>query len=184
MLKKCPEFDEILANFKKVSKGGEGNQPMINSKAPVYNFDRIAKRYAKKYKLDTPSTSDGLYIDDITNKFYLIEFKSGTIEPENVFCKVYDSAVILRDTIFTKSYDEIRKNVEYILVYNHSKVCSSRFKSKNRDKLANKVRKLSKSEKALFKIKHAKNMVYANVYTLDLEDFISKFGSTFNINLG
>lgn len=60
---------------------------MINSKAPVYNFDRIAKRYAKKYKLDTPSTSDGLYIDDITNKFYLIEFKSGTIEPENVFVK-------------------------------------------------------------------------------------------------
>lgn len=114
MLKKCPEFDEIISNFKKVSRGGEDNQPMINSKAPVYNFDRIAKRYAKKYKLDTPSTSDGLYIDDITNKFYLIEFKSGTIEPENVFCKVYDSAVILRDTIFTKSYDEIRKNVEYI----------------------------------------------------------------------
>ena len=95
MLKKCPEFDEIISNFKKVSRGGEDNQPMINSKAPVYNFDRIAKRYAKKYKLDTPSTSDGLYIDDITNKFYLIEFKSGTIEPENVFCKVYDSAVIL-----------------------------------------------------------------------------------------
>ena len=33
------------------------------------------------------------------------------------------------------------------------------------------------------KIKHAKNMVYANVYTLDLEDFISKFGPTFNINI-
>lgn len=151
MLKKCPEFDEILANFKKVSKGGEGNHPMINSKAPVYNFDRIAKRYAKKYKLDTPSTSDGLYIDDITNKFYLIEFKSGTIEPENVFCKVYDSAVILRDTIFTKSYDEIRKNVEYILVYKHSKVCSSRFKSKTEINWQIKLENYQKAKKLYLK---------------------------------
>lgn len=183
MLKKCPEFDEIISNFKKVSRGGEDKQPMINSKSPVYNFDNMAKKYAKKYKLDIPNSSDALYIDDNTNKFYLIEFKSGTISKENVFYKAYDSAIILRDTVFN-SFDELRKNVEYILVYNHSKVCSDRFESKNRDKLANNVRNLSNGNKALFDIKHVKNMLYANVYTLDLEDFISKFGSTFNINLG
>lgn len=86
----------------------------------------------------------------------------------------------MRDTVFN-SFDELRKNVEYILVYNHSKVCPDRFESKNRDKLANNVRNLSNGNKALFDIKHVKNMLYANVYTLDLEDFISKFGSTFNI---
>ena len=88
MLKKCPEFEEIKSNFKKVSRGGKDKQPMINSKAPVYNFDNMAKKYAKKYKLDTPNSSDALYIDDNTNKFYLIEFKSGTISKEMFFIKL------------------------------------------------------------------------------------------------
>ncbi|MDO4301832.1 MAG: hypothetical protein Q4D26_10625 [Clostridia bacterium] len=181
MLKDYSQFEDILSNFKKVSNGGEGNQSMIDSASSVYNFDKMAKIYAKKYNINIPSTNDALYIDNNTNKFYFIEFKSGTIDKENLLYKAYDSAIILHDCAIFNSFDELRKNTEYILVYDHSKICPDKFESENRNKLCDRVRKLSDNDKALFNVKHIKNMLYSNVYTLTINEFISRFGTTFDI---
>ena len=121
MIKEYSQLKNFLSNFKKVSKGGESNQPMINCKSPVYNFDKTAKMYAQKYKIDLPSTVDALYVCNKTNKIYLIEFKSGNIDKLNVLYKAYDSTIILQDLNIADSLDYLRKNSIFILVYKHQK---------------------------------------------------------------
>ncbi len=182
MMKDYVEFKEASSTFRNASRGGENNQPMIDSNAKVYYFDKIAKIYAKKNKLKfVPSTNDALFVDNDTNKFYFIEFKSGTIDKLKLLYKVYDSAIILFDFNLFDSFGELHKNTEFILVYNHSKIFDNKFKSDNREKLSNKIRNRAKNAKQLFNTKHLKNMLYSNVYTLTVNEFISEFGKTFDI---
>ncbi len=181
MIKECSQLKKLLSSFKKVSKGGKDNHSMIDYDSLVYNFDKVSKLYAKKYKINPPSTSDALYISDETNKIYLIEFKSGSIDKLNVLYKAYDSAIILQDLNIVNDFNYLRKNAVFILVYEHYKIYPNDFDSINRSRLTNIVRERAGKHKQLFDIKHIKNMLYSDVYTLTVNEFISKFGSTFDI---
>ncbi|ASJ21358.1 hypothetical protein [Brachyspira hampsonii] len=91
---------------------------MTESLSIVINGDKLKNNYNKNgFCTDRLKATDAIYkFKD--NKIYLIEFKSGSIKKEEVYQKVYDTYILLKDLNIIESLKFSLENIYYILVYN------------------------------------------------------------------
>ena len=132
------EFSESLLKnhiktLKELSKDSAGDTFMIEDCRKAIDFDAVKGAYVKlcedccipiekanpkngdAYEAKAYSVDALFYADN--NTIVFVEFKNGKLETSNVHNKVRDSLLIFND-ITKKSLAEVRKNSEFILVYN------------------------------------------------------------------
>ena len=95
---------------------------MIISAIPAVDFDAVKEEYAKELHLSTMPASNDALLEDGQGNLVFVEFKNCKITKNlqyEIRKKIYDSCLIFSDlTSETLSY--MRKNMDYILVYNES----------------------------------------------------------------
>ena len=94
---------------------------MTESLSIVINGDKLNNSYNKKgFCTNRLKSTDAIY-KFRDNKIYLIEFKNGSpdsIKKEEVYQKIYDTYIVLKDLNIIESLKFSLENISYILVYN------------------------------------------------------------------
>ena len=90
---------------------------MTDSENKVINADKLIKKYNSKYKFSIKVSSvDAIY--KFTNgNIYLIEFKSGSVNKEDVYKKAYDTYIALLELKLIKNINDSKRRAVYIMVY-------------------------------------------------------------------
>lgn len=95
---------------------------MTDSDRSAVNFDDVKQDYVKNLSLsETPKSNDALFLSK-DNKLIFVEFKNGYVDSGKEYAvrrKIYDSIIILTDILNVK-ISCLKKEMEYILVYNES----------------------------------------------------------------
>lgn len=95
---------------------------MTESTRPAVNFDKVKEEYIELLGLsEIPKSNDAL-LEDGKGGFVFVEFKNGYMDRTKQFAvrkKIYDSVLIFSD-IVSAGISDMRKCVEYILVYNEA----------------------------------------------------------------
>jgi hypothetical protein len=162
------------ATMKKVSRDESNNIYMSDSELKVINFDRIPNEYCRgKGWSCVPNSNDALYID-INSNWYFIEFKNGRIDTAKIYRKIYDSIIMLIDMDIIPNLEFSRKNIEYILVYEPSKLPKVQA-SKSRTENASYLLKLANKEEKLFDVEKFEKYLLRETHTYSKEFFKEKF---------
>lgn len=183
------------SSLKNTSKDCENNEYMSNSeKIRVINFDNLSKKgYSKKLKLKGLSfpfkTNDALYLDIENKKYVFIEFKNGSfsvdqkkfkeVDLPQLELKIIGSMYILQE-ITEKSFGNLRKITDYILVYNKEKnphMFSSIDMANNIMNLGTiKNERVTRPKEGInFGLEKFKGYCFKNVHTYSKEEFEEKF---------
>lgn len=156
---------------------------MTESLMRVINFDDVKDEYIKCLKLsDVPKSNDALF-DDGSGTIIFVEFKNGYMDNIKQFAvrkKIYDSTLIFTD-ILSIGISDMRKCVEYILVYNKSvnetnpDIISKKRnyvqQSSSFNSFAEGLSALAKEEYVYFGIKMFENYCFKKVHTYDEAEF-------------
>lgn len=181
ILEKIAILPNHICSLKEMSK--DGKVYMVEFQDLGVNFDEIAKCYKKEFGLsETPCSNDGLMWED-SGRIYFIEFKNGNMKDEvsKVKTKIYDSNLMLME-LATITLQDIRQNVDYILVYNETKGVEflQQQKEKSKKKISNSpsVRKIanaiyshSEKELILFGLDKFQNYCFKTVHTYTVSQF-------------
>lgn len=118
-IEKLPEIlKDYICTLKRASLDTTNKQYMCESTIKVVNFDKIPNAYAKgRGWKSVPNSNDALYIS-FENRWYFIEFKNGSIDKADLYRKIYDSVIMLLEMNIIPDIEFVRKNIEFILVYN------------------------------------------------------------------
>lgn len=147
---------------------------MCQSTMKVVNFDKIPNEYARGREWNgVPKSNDALYIDT-QNKWYFIEFKNGTIQKDEIYRKLYDSLIMLMEWKIIPDFDFIRRNINYILVYNEGKYGKVQ-KSPAREQNYGYFMSLAKQEEKLFEIDKFEKYLFNETHTYTQNLFEEKF---------
>lgn len=165
------EIKSHICTLKKASKDTTNNLYMCESNITVIDFDKMPNEYSRgKGWNAVPSSNDALYVDE--KKWYFIEFKNGGIKKNDIYKKAYDSVIMLLDWKIFSNIEFVRKNVEYILVYNKSKQeLDSLALSHHYDYLE----RLSQEEEQLFDVDKLQGFLFLATHTYTKELFQKKF---------
>lgn len=145
--------------MKKASTDTTNKISMCNSNLKVIDFDKLPREFARKRGwCGIPTSNDALYID-VYGKWYFIEFKNGTIPS-------VDKG--------THCFNFIRKNINYILVYNELKYGKTQ-PSSARDRTYEYIFNLAKQEERLFEIEKFEGYLFHKTYTYTENSFHNKF---------
>lgn len=128
-------YNKLLQDFgdtlKNASKDTQNDRYMTQCRKQVVNFDSFKKYVTEKLKLSGyPYSCDVLYRYS-ANKWFLIEFKNGKLENENmnnefvpknnefydIIRKFLESLLLLTEEL-DQSINFFRNNITFILVYN------------------------------------------------------------------
>lgn len=113
-------YNNLLGDFrctlKETSEDASNNVFMTSSQEDVVNFDKFKDSFFQNDKDPRPKSCDALYrYTDGT--WFLIEFKNGRIENQQVIRKFFESLLLLTQKLGV-TIDFTRLNLVYILVYN------------------------------------------------------------------
>ena len=166
-----------ICTLKRASIDKTNKIPMCESSIQVVNFDQIPKEYSKGRGWNgVPKSNDALYID-IYKKWFFIEFKNGSIQKDDVYRKIYDSIIMLVEWGIIPSFDFVRKNINYILVYNENKQGKIQ-QSQARNQNYKYFMTLARQEERLFDIDKLEDYLFRETHTytqkLFEENFIEK----------
>ena len=163
-----------ICTLKKASIDTTNGKPMCESLIKVVNFDQIPNEFSRgRSWAGVPMSNYALYID-VQGKWYFVEFKNGAIKKEEVYRKLYDSLIMLLEWKIIPTFDFIRQNINYILVYNEGKYGKIE-KSPARDQTYDYFTGLAKSEKRLFDIDKFEKYLFNNTHTYTQSMFQEKF---------
>lgn len=180
------------STIKKTSIISAEEGSFIDLDEPVVDFDKVKDDYVKKLNLhlsDKPNSSDALLWKE-EEKIYLIEYKSGGVDFKelfNIHMKVNGSAFLLMD-ILDEPLEYLRKNVEYVLVYNpekkHTVKCYDATGvldkkevnfSSARVNISSRLNERAKIEHIQFDLKRYIHFLYCNVHTFTPRQFENFF---------
>lgn len=107
-----------MTTLKEASRDSSNDRDdfMTESNFEVVNFDMVKRQYLNELGF---SEEDAKSVDAVFqsgDKYYLIEFKNGTIDSKNIKEKVKDTLLILGDIVGSTLSDS-REKFEFILVY-------------------------------------------------------------------
>ena len=115
-------FGKYTTTMKETSLDGNNEQKeyMTDSLCEVINFDQVKEEYVRGLSLsELPKSNDAL-LETKQGLLVFVEFKNGYMDRSKQFAlrkKIYDSVLIFCDITSCKVSD-LRKNMEYVLVYN------------------------------------------------------------------
>jgi len=180
-------FKDALTTMERTSYDEEHNEYMTQSEVEVFDFDTLKYWYsetagAHDRKLSLKS-NDALLCKD--GHLAFIEFKNGDLKrPKNqkeIVQKIYDSFVILCDPLteadkviedFEGNASYFRNNIDYILVYNHSKNTSC--KNSNKAFIHDYMDEKAKSPKFGF-LNYFEGYLFKKVYIYTKREFEEYF---------
>ncbi len=163
-----------LCTLKKASWDNSNGINMCESEIIAIDFDKIPKQYSRgRGWRGVPKSNDALYVDK-KGEWYFIEFKNGDIKKADIYRKLYDSIIMLLDWGVIPDLEYVRKNVNYILVYN-SKQDGVIQESSSRDQTFDFVRRLALEEKKLFDVHNFEKYLFKEAHTYSKELFQEKF---------
>lgn len=140
---------------------------MLEYSNEVVDFDKAKEAYLKTMKCQSEElmSADALWLHN--EKTLLIEFKNGSLKKaaKDIKNKLKDSVFILAD-ITSNNIDTIRKNVEFILVYNEEKNQSS-----SKLKIANGITKLAGEEFLRFGLDKYRGLFFSKAHTYTRTEF-------------
>lgn len=163
-----------ICTLKKSSMDTTNKIPMCESNLKVVNFDKIPNEYARgRGWSGVPKSNDALYID-VQKQWFFIEFKNGEIHKDEIYRKLYDSIIMLIEWGIIPDFDFVRKNINYILVYNEGKMEKVQ-QSLARDQNYGYFMSLAKQEKRLFDIDMFENYLFNETHTYTQSLFEDNF---------
>lgn len=175
MIGKLPDIlKDHIAALKKASYDKENRIYMFESQIRVILFDKIAKIYAKTTGCPkVPASNDALYIRE-AGDWYFIEFKNGSVDKGELYRKIYDSLIMLLELGLVPDFDFIRRNVNYILVYNSEKYGKIK-ESAARNATFDYFMRLSKEEERLFGVEKFEGYLFKKTHTYTKRLFEQNF---------
>lgn len=175
VIQNLPEIlKKHICTLKKASRDMSNEEPMSESKIKVINFDKIPKEYAREKGLSCiPKSNDALYVS-LEKTWYFMEFKNGSISKEEIYRKIYDSVIISVEMGIFPNFDYVRKNVQYILIYNSEKYDKVSY-SESRKQTYGYFMKRAKCEEKLFGVENFEGFLLQETHTYDKELFHQKF---------
>ncbi len=183
-------FKKHIATLKDTSFDKDNNVYMINSNINVIDFDSVKDDYIENLKLTEKPKSNDALLKVNEDKFVFIEFKNGVVKPFNVRRKIYDSTLIFTD-ILNIGISYMRKNVDYVLVYNETKNKNSIEEDKRKNvqssssfnKIANTLSGFSGENYVGFGLKDFENYCFRKVYTLTENEFKEYLKSNLKLSI-
>ncbi len=108
-----------LKQLSETTKNTASDRNMSDSGKIVVDFDQAKTNYCNSLgKSEEYSASADAFCETVEEgKYFLIEFKDGEFNSEEIRKKAADSAYILSG-ILCKDVNYVRKNIEFIIVYN------------------------------------------------------------------
>lgn len=176
-------FKNQKSTLKAVSYDDKNDTFMVDLDTEAIDFDKVKEEYIKNLKLsNTPSSNDGLVLED-SGRIFFVEFKNGNLQQEvfKLGKKIYDSVLIFTD-LTGNSIGEMRKSVEYVLVYNEKAnvrfISNAQTKAKEHSNeenakitLANDLLKLGGEEFILCDLDKFQNYCFKAVHTYTVSQF-------------
>jgi hypothetical protein len=174
-IEKLPEIlKDYICTLKRASLDTTNKQYMCESTIKVVNFDKIPNAYAKgKGWKSVPNSNDALYIS-FKDTWYFIEFKNGSIDKADLYRKIYDSVIMLLEMNIIPDIEFVRKNIEFILVYNSEKYGKIK-PSPARDANFNYILRRAGQEEKLFQVEKLEQYLLKETHTYTKELFNEKF---------
>lgn len=168
-----PEELKKKKSLRRVSEDTTKVEVMIDSSLEVISFDDFSKIYARKFKIPgQPKTNDALYVTE-EGKWIFIEFKNGSLKPQDIYRKIYDSLIMLNEMGIV-DWTFCRENTSYILVYNEEKYNENLpglQESEQRSKLQRRIRQRGNTVRNLYEIKKLKGYLFEETNTYTEEEF-------------
>ncbi|MBR3602494.1 MAG: hypothetical protein IKL49_09280 [Lachnospiraceae bacterium] len=155
---------KYICTLKKASMDTTNKEPMCESSIKVVDFDKIPNEFARgKGWRGVPKSNDALYID-IKGIWHFIEFKNGNVYKDEVVRKIYDSIIMLVEWGIIPDYEFVRKNINYILVYNEGKHEKIQ-KSLSREQTYGYFMELAAEEEKLFEVDKLEGYLFNETHT-------------------
>lgn len=168
------QLEKYVCTLKKASMDTTNKKPMCESSLKVVHFDKIPNVYSRgRGWSGVPKSNDALYID-IEGKWHFIEFKNGTIQKDEIYRKLYDSLIMLIEWNVIPSFDFVRDNINYILVYNGEKYGKIQY-SQAREQNYGYLMKLARQEERLFDIDKFEGYLFNETHTYTQSLFEDNF---------
>ena len=174
-IEKLPEIlKDYICTLKRASLDTTNKQYRCESTIKVVNFDKIPNAYAKgRGWKSVPNSNDALYIS-FENRWYFIEFKNGSIDKADLYRKIYDSVIMLLEMNIIPDIEFVRKNIEFILVYNSEKYGKIK-PSPAREANFNYILRRAGQEEKLFQVEKLEQYLLKETHTYTKELFNEKF---------
>lgn len=164
------QLGKYICTLKSASMDTTNRKSMCESSIKVVHFDKVPNEYSRgKGWNGVPKSNDALYID-MEGKWYFIEFKNGEIQKDEIHRKLYDSLIMLMEWNIVPSFEFIRKNVNYILVYNGEKYVSKALEENYKYFM-----KLAQQEERLFGIEKFEGYLFNETHTYTQSLFENNF---------
>ena len=140
---------------------------MTDAENKVINGDKLIKKYNSKYKFSLKVSSvDAIY--KFTNGIiYLIEFKSGSVNKEDVYKKAYDTYIALSELKLIKDINDSKSRVFYIMVYKEE---HSDYNTKIKNTLKKYLNDIRKN-KDYYKIGYFEGCLFKESFACSQDDF-------------
>lgn len=168
------ELVHKCCTLKKASKDNAKGAFMTESQIEVIDFDKMPNEFSRgKGWNSVPKSNDALYISD-KDEWTFIEFKNGEVHKDEIYRKLYDSILMLIQMEFVPSFQFVRDNVGYILVYNSEKYGKNE-KPKSLSEINDYTLRRAKTEKKLFDVKNFEGYLLKETHTYSAEEFEEKF---------
>ena len=172
-------FARNIDTFKEVSKDNSTghDEYMTHSDIRVVNFDKVKAQYANGLAdpNDYPASVDAVAV--LNNKFFLVEFKNGSIgNDKSLRKKIPESLLILCD-IIKCNISDTRKEWELILVYNEKKNVDKFNNKISSDKIKEHLFDKTADHYIRFGLDRYKYIYFKDVYTYtekEFDEFLSK----------
>ena len=140
---------------------------MTDAENKVINGDKLIKKYNSKYKFSLKVSSvDAIY--KFTNGIiYLIEFKSGSVNKEDVYKKAYDTYIALSELKLIKNINNSKSRFFYIIVYKEE---HSDYNTKIKNTLKKYLNNIRKN-KDYYKIGYFEGYLFKESFACSQDDF-------------
>lgn len=174
--------------LKNISYDKAHDEYMVESSVIAIDFDEVVKEYKGERQLyQIPKSNDALVFEE-GGRIFFVEFKNGAMKSQVDSCKIkiYDSNLILMD-LTGISVEDLRKSVEYVLVYNEkkgeafiesekNKACGKISTSPSLTRIGQIFSGYGKSEFVLFGLKKFQNYCFKAVHTYTVREFEEYLG--------
>lgn len=168
------QLKKYICTLKSASMDTTNRKSMCESSIKIIDFDKVPNEYSRKKGWNgVPKSNDALYID-IEGKWYFIEFKNGSIQKDEIYRKLYDSLIMLVEWNIIPNFEFIRKNVNYILVYNGGKYGNIPF-SQSLEENYHYFMRLARQEERLFGIEKFEGYLFNETHTYTQSLFENNF---------
>ena len=135
----------------------------------VINFDKVKTGYLNDLgKTEECAASVDAIGEDDQGCVYMVEFKNGEIDKEQIRNKIMESLLIYCDITHT-TLKTTRETMEFILVYNEK---NKKFQGKEQKAIY--LAQLAKSSCSLYELDKYKGFCLHNAYLMSAKDFARK----------